>query len=112
MKLKITIGLFLATFLLSAQTARMNRDIDVAEKILESLLEEANGSNVKGNNKIFIIGSSPEVEGTYIEGFGAMFSITSGDLLSPLITSAIKKNKSSTLQIAADTFRCRGFRSE
>lgn len=94
MKLKVTIGLFLATFLLSAQTARMNRDIDVAEKILETIIEEMSNVGVTNDDKFFIINSSPEVEGTYIEGFGAMFSITSGSLLNPLMISDTKKDKS------------------
>ena len=94
MKLKITIGLFLAAFLLSAQTTRMNRDIEVAEKILESLIEEANGDEITEKANVFIIGSSAEVEGTYIEGFGAMFSITSGNLSNPLILTDTKKSKS------------------
>ena len=94
MKLKVTIGLFLATFLLSAQSTRMNRDIEVAEKILESLLEEANGSNVTGNDNIFIIGNSAAVEGTYLDGFGAMFSITAGNLLNPLILTEKERDKS------------------
>lgn len=85
MKLKVTIGLFLATFLLSAQTARMNRDIEVAEKILESLLEETNGNTISKNDRFFMIGGNAEVEGTYLEGFGAMFSITSSNLFNPLI---------------------------
>ncbi len=94
MKLKVTIGLFLATFLLSAQTARMNRDIDVAEKILETIIGEISSGGMTNDDKFFIINSSPEVEGTYIEGFGAMFSITSGSLLSPLVMSETKKDKS------------------
>ena len=94
MKLKITIGLFLAAFLLSAQTTRMNRDIEVAEKILESLIEEASGDGMSEDANVFIIGSSAEVEGTYLEGFGAMFSITSGNLLNPLILTDKKKSKS------------------
>jgi len=94
MKLKVTIGLFLATFLLSAQSARMNRDIEVAEKILESLLEEANGNRISGNDKVFVIGNSAKVEGTYLEGFGAMFSITSDNLLNPLILTEKERDKS------------------
>lgn len=95
MKFKVTIGLFLATFLLSAQTARMNRDIEVAEKILESLIEETNNENeLAKNTDVFILGSSAEVEGTYLEGFGAMFSIISGNLSNPLIITETKKGKS------------------
>lgn len=95
MKFKVTIGLFLATFLLSAQTARMNRDIEVAEKILESLIEETNNDNeLTKHADVFILGSSAEVEGTYLEGFGAMFSIISGNLSNPLVITETKKGKS------------------
>ena len=90
MKLKITIGLFLAAFLLSAQSARMNRDIEVAEKILETLLEE-NYQEGQQDEAIFFLTNNAKVEGTYVEGFGAMFSIASGHFSHPLL---IKTEKS------------------
>ena len=93
MKLKITLGLFLATFLLSAQSVRMNRDIEVAEKILETLLEEVDGPTMV-EEEVYVIGNKANVEGTYIEGFGAMFSITSGhSSLNSFVFSTKKKDK-------------------
>jgi len=66
MKLKITIGLFLATFLLSAQTARMNRDIEVIEKILETLVEEVTQSEGE-NIRFFGGGKKVVVEFLYLD---------------------------------------------
>jgi len=90
MKLKITIGLFLATFLLSAQTARMNRDIEVIEKILETLVEEV--TQVEGEEtRYFRLGK--KVEGNYIDGFGAMFTISKESLSGTYIWTKNKKQK-------------------
>ena len=114
MKLKITIGLFLAAFLLSAQSARMNRDIEVAEKILETLLEEEERLTVQGED-FLILGDNPKVDGTYLEGFGAMFSITSGSMLRPLTLSTKKSknkdrsSKSSTITIISSGSKARHF---
>ncbi len=90
MKLKITIGLFLATFLLSAQTARMNRDIEVVEKILETLIEEITQSE---GERFRYFGSGKKVEGSYIEGFGAMFTISAQSLSGSHIWTKDKKQK-------------------
>lgn len=90
MKLKITIGLFLATFLLSAQTARMNRDIEVVEKILETLIEEVTQSE---GERFRYFGSGKKVEGNYIDGFGAMFTISNQSLSAPYIWAKDKKQK-------------------
>jgi len=90
MKLKITIGLFLATFLLSAQTARMNRDIEVIEKILETLIEEVTQSE---GERYRFFGRGKKVEGNYIDGFGAMFTISTQSLTTPYIWTKDKKQK-------------------
>ena len=90
MKLKITIGLFLATFLLSAQTARMNRDIEVIEKILETLVEEV--TQAEGEQTRYF-GLGKKVEGNYIDGFGAMFTISKESLSGTYIWTKDKKQK-------------------
>lgn len=53
-----------------ADNTRMKRDIEVAENILSTLLNQE--SNYYGNS----------VEGTYIEGHGALFTINSGSFIS------------------------------
>ncbi len=63
----IIFALLFTTNILVAQSDRMTRDIEVAENILSTLVQQE--SNVRfGNN----------VEGTYIEGHGAMFTIGRG----------------------------------
>lgn len=89
MKIKITLGLFLAAFLLSAQTAKMNRDIEVAEKILETIVEETTKVEESG---ITIFGHQ-RVSGSYIDGFGALFTISSNSLTNPVIWTENKKTR-------------------
>lgn len=88
MKLKITFGLFLFAFLVSAQSARMNRDIEVAEKILETLVEEQMAT--ESTNDHFAWGNRTKVTGNYVEGFGAMFTIPSSSLKNSIIVSGLK----------------------
>ncbi|MEM1121099.1 MAG: hypothetical protein AAGJ18_11675, partial [Bacteroidota bacterium] len=83
MKIRITLGLFLAAFLLSAQTAKLNRDIEVAEKILETLVEEV----TKVEEEDFFIFSKQKVSGSYIDDFGALFNISAKSLHHPIILS-------------------------
>lgn len=85
MKLSITFGLFLAVFLLSAQTAKMNRDIEVAEKILETLIEE------KIEEQAFTFFGNQRVSGSYIADFGVLFTIAGNSLTNPIILTKGKK---------------------
>lgn len=75
MKSGITIVLLFTTLFLWAQgpdTDRLQREIEVAENILASLLETA-GEEEQPNARFFF--SRNQVEGAYLEGFGVLFTI-------------------------------------
>ena len=56
------------------QIDRIERDIEVAEEIIASLLSEP----MRGSNpSIYIVGRGSRVEGTYLDGFGVLFTISS-----------------------------------
>lgn len=81
MKYVITLGLLLFSLTLWAQKPdmeRMKRDIEVGENILATLLEEE--YEVYPSHTLFI-GNQRNVEGSYLEGFGILFSISSGRIL-------------------------------
>ena len=78
MKYLMILAMVLFCFALPAQsvnTERMHRDIKVAENILSSLIQERNDVVIAGRN--YQHGGNTGVEGSYLEGFGVLFSIGS-----------------------------------
>lgn len=77
MKYTITTTLLFFALILGAQSPdmdRMKRDIEVGENILASLLEESyEGFNAY--TSAMLLGDGSNVEGSYLEGFGVLFTI-------------------------------------
>lgn len=76
----IILLLFILTGLpLAAQSVdmeRMNRDIEVAENVLSALLQE---NRIRPSRSEFLLlGGAGGVEGSYLEGFGVLFTISGG----------------------------------
>lgn len=68
----LVIALFSATmgFAQTIDQQRMNRDIEVAENILSALIKQQNSAD-----GFYMVGNHSGVEGTYLEGYGVVFSI-------------------------------------
>ena len=78
MKNAITLTVILMFFAVQARSQdmeRMKRDIEVAENILATLVEEGYSESLEG---AVALGGRSEVEGSYLEGFGVLFTLSAG----------------------------------
>jgi hypothetical protein len=83
MKYAITTTLLCLALALGAQSPdmdRMKRDIEVGENILASLLQEDQESATIPSSGVFL-GDRSAVEGSYLEGFGVLFTIAPRHLI-------------------------------
>lgn len=81
MKYIITFVLLMFAAALFAQDMeRMKRDVEVGENILASLLEDSYGEVEVIASNLFLNGRG-NVEGSYLEGFGVLFTIAPGGFL-------------------------------
>ena len=77
-KLITLIGLFLSTGIVAQEVDldRMNRNIEAAENILATLFESAAQEIYEEEDDFFVLKNKNSVEGTYIRGFGALFTVS------------------------------------
>ena len=60
---------------------RMNRNLEAAENILSTLFESASQTIYEGDDDYFVFKNENNVGGTYIQGFGALFTVSPGIVL-------------------------------